>query len=236
MLAILSLLLTSNIFAAGHQEDDQNRKLMDAGVLGGSCKAFVEVDSYLNHEYLALFCSTSIGFVYRVPSATREWISEKIEAQELISGKTEIEVPTDADIDMETMELKLSSLPTLLNNSDDSEEAGRRLKSGTRTVLAIRITAKNQTTSMDDATLSNGIFGILGDKVNLRSQYLACSNGKLDFQPAADKKGNSSSITNGVVGLTVDLYPSAGWTAVTNAATSEFFRQFGVLPMTLAGE
>jgi len=57
---------------------------------------------------------------------------------------------------------------------------------GTRTVLVVRVTALDSEVSVSKADISASIFG-LGDSVeivNLRSQYSACSFGKIDMKPA----------------------------------------------------
>jgi hypothetical protein len=57
---------------------------------------------------------------------------------------------------------------------------------GTRTVLVVRVTALDSEVSVSKAVISASIFG-LGDSVeivNLRSQYSACSFGKIDMKPA----------------------------------------------------
>ena len=65
------------------------------------------------------------------------------------------------------------------------------------------------------AAIADEIFGsAVGgtDQVNLHSQYLACSHGKLDFQPSTNDGGSPTSATpstvtdivNGVVEVTID--------------------------------
>jgi hypothetical protein len=54
---------------------------------------------------------------------------------------------------------------------------------GTKKVLVIRAITADGATTASELTLSNDIFGKLGDDGNLQSQYSQCSDGKLQFQP-----------------------------------------------------
>jgi hypothetical protein len=72
---------------------------------------------------------------------------------------------------------------------------------GTKTILVVRVEATDRSTTATRAELANDIFGIGGDSVNLRSQYLACSNNQLLFEPASD----TSKIQNGVVSVKVNM-------------------------------
>ena len=75
-------------------------------------------------------------------------------------------------------------------------ENSRRLtvrKSGTSTVLVIRVSAADHKPSLTAKQLSNRIFGTDGDQVNLVSVYDSCSAGKLKFIPAT-----GANIVNGV--------------------------------------
>lgn len=76
----------------------------------------------------------------------------------------------------------------------------RRLKTGERSVLVVRIQAADATTGFSESDLSNSVFGTGNDEVNLRDQYLKCSHDQLTFNPAT-----GSGVNNGVV--TVDIRP-----------------------------
>jgi hypothetical protein len=54
---------------------------------------------------------------------------------------------------------------------------------GTKTVVVIRVDAKDARTTASEAELADDVFGTAGDKLNLKSQYNACSDGKLIFNP-----------------------------------------------------
>jgi hypothetical protein len=60
------------------------------------------------------------------------------------------------------------------------------LQEEVRTVLVIRANNKGRSTTASEAQLSDDIFGTQGDELNLKSQFLACSDGKLQFEPYRD--------------------------------------------------
>jgi len=73
---------------------------------------------------------------------------------------------------------------------------------GTASILVVRVTDGNgvePTLAADE--ISDYVFGTDGDRVNLRSQYLACSGGKLDFVPASGKN-----IMDGVVEVSIEQH------------------------------
>ena len=60
----------------------------------------------------------------------------------------------------------------------------RRLTTGTKTVLVVRVVANDSSTTASADQLSDSVFGTNGDLVNLKTQYAACSHNQLLFQPA----------------------------------------------------
>jgi len=60
---------------------------------------------------------------------------------------------------------------------------GRRLQTVARKVLVIRVKMPSSATTATVDQLSDSVFGTFGDQVNLKSQYDACSFGKLTFEP-----------------------------------------------------
>jgi len=88
-------------------------------------------------------------------------------------------------------------------NSNGNGSDGRRLwqMEGTSTTLVVRVIDESgDAPSFSSAELSDNIFGTHGDAHNLRSQFLACSGGKLDLPPAA----TGGNITDGVVEVTLN--------------------------------
>lgn len=82
----------------------------------------------------------------------------------------------------------------------------RRLaQTGDRTVLLVRVKTKGAVrsrTTASAAKLSDSVFGTDGDPVNLKSQYAACSYGKLRFAPF--ETSNPPLSAPGVYEVTVD--------------------------------
>jgi len=69
---------------------------------------------------------------------------------------------------------------------------------GNKTMLALRVIAADAETTMSEAQISDGWFGTYGDPVNLKSQYSACSYGKLVCNPY-----NSATVSNGVYTVSI---------------------------------
>lgn len=57
----------------------------------------------------------------------------------------------------------------------------RQLQTGDRTVLAVRVIAKDGEYNFTENVLSDKIFGTFGDEFNLKSQTAACSYNQLTF-------------------------------------------------------
>ena len=111
---------------------------------------------------------------------------------------------------------------------------------GDKTVLVVKIIVSDGATTFDESELSNSVFGNSVDPVNLKSQYLACSHGKLNFNKAAarTKSGGASggtSIANGAVTVSLPSRVVAdGDGVIRNAVTMELNAMFGVSATSLA--
>ena len=120
--------------------------------------------------------------------------------------------------------------------------SGRKLQTGSRTVLAVRVLLNDGEYNHADQTgLSNDIFGNGVDLHNLKSQFAACSYGKLNFEKVADRamkvdpNDGTTRINNGVVDIKVNLSIKAGDSAIRNAVTTKINSVFGVtIPKILA--
>jgi hypothetical protein len=90
--------------------------------------------------------------------------------------------------------------------------------------------------------LADDVFGSTiggSDAVNLHSQMLACSHGKLDFQPAgARTSGNSARVTdivNGVVEVTVSTTCKTDcWNNMYNDVNIALSSAFGISASKIA--
>jgi len=101
----------------------------------------------------------------------------------------------------------------------------RKLTTGTRSVLAVRIAAPDSTTSFTEQQLSNSIFGNNVDTVNLRDQYLRCSANQLEFTKATGSLIGSDGvvtveITQNVIGVDDQV--------LRNAVNIKLAQMFGV--------
>lgn len=67
------------------------------------------------------------------------------------------------------------------------EQQRRKLAvTGSKTMLAIRVEGPDSSTTANEAFISDSWFGTSGDLVNLKTQYEACSHGKLNIIAAQD--------------------------------------------------
>ena len=64
----------------------------------------------------------------------------------------------------------------------------RNLASNVRTILVIRIVAKDAATTATEAELSDKIFGANGDAFNLKVAFNQCSHGEMLMQPVSNSK------------------------------------------------
>jgi hypothetical protein len=121
-------------------------------------------------------------------------------------------------------------------------QSSRKLQTGTKTVLAVRVIVNNGSYSHATQTgLSNDVFGNGVDAVNLKSQYAACSYNQLVFNKAPDRNMlttvtpniGDTAISNGVVDISVNYNISAGDATIRNAVTAEINRVFGVSSPTV---
>ncbi|CAJ1961537.1 unnamed protein product [Cylindrotheca closterium] len=190
-----------------------------------------------DEDTAVLLCLTPSGKDYIISSVDAEWIEAKTSSNELYSGLTILDLPDNSLINLETQTIELEAPPVLVNNESTIRHRGRKLTAviGVKTILAVRVIAANAETSPSEAQLASDIFGGDGlDFVNVRSQYLACSHGKLDFQKATGRSGLSTSIYNGVVTVQVDKATSVGARNMVNAVNDELTRQFNTHPSNLA--
>ncbi|KAL3935128.1 MAG: hypothetical protein SGBAC_009290 [Bacillariaceae sp.] len=149
---------------------------------------------------------------------------------ELVSGEVYMDIPLDTRVDRETQTLALTEPPKLLYYEDLSRRLQRKLANvtGDKTVLAVRVTASNSDVSFNEEDLSKSVFGGSNDFVNLKSQYAACSHGKLTFQKRADMNGLTTSIRDGVVTIRVNLPFQVGYMTLVNEVSKKLIDEFGM--------
>ncbi len=148
-----------------------------------------------------------------------DYIQENFIKGPYVSGQTEVVIDSYADARIDPTTGAIFVLPdkvhliALKSKQDKSKTAST---TGTKTVLVVRVTASDASTSASKSLLSNRIFGTTGDSVNMASQFSACSHDKLNFTPAT-----GSGITNGVQEVTVSVSTSQGDDVMNNAIYGE---------------
>ena len=193
------------------------------------------------------------GTVYEVKNAKAKW------EDRLVSGRDMIRIPhgymsSNGTIDIMGMEPSVESTKSekLFDRNLQEEypttdrppeqerdlaafQSERKLQTGTRTVLAVRVLLNDGSYNFASQTgLSDDIFGNGVDPHNLRSQYAACSYNKLIFNKSPNRLMTSNfgdgttAINNGVVDIRVNLNRSAGDVNIRNAVTTKINSVFGV--------
>lgn len=176
-----------------------------------------------------LLCSTPSGKAYHIPYVDTDWIRRKEYAKELFSGETQLQLPPNTLIYEKTQTLVLEAPPKLIKV--DTDVARRRLRNlektiGTKSLLVVRVRATNGETTPSEAQLANDVFGDGGDVNNMRSQYLACSYGKLEFMKTQDRTGKTIDIRNGIVTVPLGVSTNVGDEVMVNSINTELQKQF----------
>lgn len=179
-----------------------------------------------------LYCETPGGYFYRVPTTDPEWIETMVDGGTLVSGVTELNLPPDTLINQQLGTLEWNNddvvAPGLFMDAATNYTKRRRLVqvTGTKTVLAVRVTALDEQNTFDEATLRNEVFG--AENTNLKTQFAKCSFGQLIFVPADDRRGTTLSIVGGVVTVSVNHFTTEGDSVLRNAVTTKLKEDFGV--------
>ena len=223
--SILSLQVASTAHAVGVRggtNDSNNNEGRMLSPLKDTCTAAVKVADFGDGipDTTSLECELPNGNIFKVP-VTEAWVKEKLNNGLLISGVTELDTP-GASFDEVTGELVLPQGPPGLSNKPNRNRK-LAVTTGARTVLAVRVIAADAATTSSTAFISDKVFGTSGDQVNLKSQYEACSRGKITVNPAV-----RTGITDGVVEVVVPTSVGEGDVAMRNAITNALNAQFGV--------
>lgn len=201
--------------------------------IGESCLAVVK--DIFEEDRRELLCQTPSGMLYIVPSVDDHWIEQKMIAGELISGEVLLDIPLYTQVNRETETLLLTEEPKFLVQDDRSGFRRQLIRTnGDKTVLAVRVEASNSQLSASEDELSQAVFGGRSDFVNLKSQFYACSHGKLNFQKRPDLNGVTTNIRNGVVTIRVSLPVSVGHPIIVNAVSEILIREFGITQSRIA--
>lgn len=121
---------------------------------------------------------------------------------------------------------------------DKQDNGGRRLAETvdvTKTVLVVKVNAADGSSTDEPADLSNFVFGTEG--VNLKTQFDACSFGKLTFDPALDRSSVvGPNILNGATEVNVNVPIADGHEFMRNNVTAQLKLQFGVSDQRLLAD
>jgi len=185
----------------------------------------------------------TISNIDRLPPAIRQRLESGVDCftfREALVTRTQLSMSRNANnLSHEKRRNRRNNLLGILggqsdanqDNIFDSREKGhrRRLEEGTRTVLVVRVIASDNTTTASQAALSDSVFGTNGDAVNLKSQYSACSYGKLNFVAAPNRNGSPYNIANGATTVTtLSTSTGEGDVEMRNDITAALKSQFSV--------
>jgi hypothetical protein len=205
-------------------------------------------DHSIEESYIS--CEQPDGTSYRVN--VPDHVAEKAKGVIFASADATVslDLPEGSEIDESTATINVppgkaigfKNRPALNNAADVASIANgnrpnrnrdRRLATGTKTVLVVRVIASDASTTdtverLSDFVFGNNADGNGADAANLRSQYAACSHDKLLFAEAPARTGASISIANGATTVTVTTATTDGDGVMNNAITAELNAQFGV--------
>ncbi len=94
----------------------------------------------------------------------------------------------------------LSDLNDVIYGSRPHSRRRKLASSGAKQMLAVRVIAVDAATTSSEDEIRDSWFGTFGDPVNMKSQYEACSYGKLKINPA-----NNGKVSNGVYSVTIPV-------------------------------
>ena len=176
----------------------------------------------------SLACVTPTGLAYDIKGISDEFIYDNFEKGSFRSGEAEIIFPARSLIPID--ESDSITPPSIALKLKRPDPTNRKLATviGDKTVLIVRVIAKDKSTSSSESKLSDSVFGTNGDKVTLKSQYGACSKGKLNIIPAASRTRNGNTISAGSTTVTVKVKTKDGDSKMVNAITNALNDNFGV--------
>ena len=176
----------------------------------------------------SLACVTPTGLAYHIKGLSDEFIYDNFEKGSFRSGEAEIVFPAMGLISID--ESDSITPPSIALKLKKPDPTNRKLATviGDKTVLIVRVIAKDKSTSKSESQLSDSVFGTNGDKVNLKSQFGACSKGKLNIIPAASRTRNGNTISAGSTTVTVKVKTKDGDQKMVNAITNALNDNFGV--------
>lgn len=127
------------------------------------------------------------------------------ELENIVSGDTTL-IADEAMIMDGQMWLPAGAAVEYGSNGQSNRRLQEAKTQGIKKVLVVRANARGSATTATKETLSDKIFGANGDTATLKSQYLACSHGKLDFQPFEGMTAGGTYVDGGVIDVNINTY------------------------------
>lgn len=209
--------------------------------LDGPCKAVIQEINMgaQNSDESFLACETPSGIIYRVKNASSDTMNLVKKSIWKLDIEILLQFDETAQINIETQEIESNAPPKIIEGTNSSF---RKLAvvTGTKSILVVRIIASGVGPSPSELELSDSVFGnnVDGngaDLVTVKSQYDACSHGKINFVEANDRDGNNGvRIRHGAVTISVTNSVNEQDYVIRNAVTNKFYSVFGVYPNALA--
>ena len=215
----------------------------DEVVYGTYLAADVQYEDHSDGHFDAIEMPNGDILTIEADDNTSNEVKDKIKQKGLFqktlgyeSGESQIALTGTID----GSKFKIKSLPPKAQGNANGH--GRRKLAtviGDKSILVVRIKnlgggTTSTSVSASVPELSDDVFGTDGDGVNLKSQYAACSHGKLNIIPAPDEISNNAgatAIVNGVTEVTVNVACDGSSTycdgAVRNAANTIIDSAFG---------
>ena len=163
-----------------------------------------------DESYIA--CEQSNGIINKVDLSYEDVTKHK---NDVANGKVEVVLPEGSSIDSSGTIVPPNGKKCSFKTKNKKDMKKKKISStapwgtrrrlsinGTKTVLMVRVNALDVENSHSEEELSDAVFGTNGRSVNLKSQYDACSNGKLNFVPAVGE-----GIVDGKSGILVYCNP-----------------------------
>ena len=139
---------------------------------------------------------------YEIPEADDSFITENFENGPFVSGETVITFSGRPMLNKSANTISSSIQDLVLTKKKNLRKGGPfgAATTGDKTVLVVRVIALDASTTADEATLSDDVFGTHGDPVNLKTQFSKCSQGQLNFIPAV-----GTGITDGATTVSINV-------------------------------
>lgn len=191
-----------------------------------SCTLLIKITEFKDDIHVNSLSCQLENKIYPVDNVP-EWLSLKLERDEINSNKDILNLG-GSTLDSRGIHLPDNAPISMYIMASDKDGSDRRLLSGipvtgTFDLLVLRTKTQYGTPTRTAEEISNDIFGTDGDKFNLKSQYQACSYGKLNFNPAS----HESIQYPGVKNVSVEIDGSDTSTNVENAAIAAAEEIFG---------